>query len=131
MAPSRVRNDALHSSCQKFPAELFWNFCQLRCTSSCTLFSYAAAHSQGEAADDFPVSQNTTGNILPCCATESTKIRRAEKKENLNVTLESRESQAASGSCFALIGLFFQPDPSCPPSKKGLCLTPTTKWKKS
>lgn len=43
MAPSRARNEARRSSCQKVPAEFPWNFCQLRRASSRALFSYAAA----------------------------------------------------------------------------------------
>lgn len=120
MTPSRARNDV-----QKFHPGLFWNFCLY---ALCFLMQLHA--SKGEAADDVPRLPNTTGNILPCCATQNTKIRR-EKKEKPNVTLESRQSQAASAPSFALIGLLFQPDPSCPLSKRGLGLTPTTKRKKT
>lgn len=74
-----------------------------------------------------PVSQNTIGNILPCCTGGNRKYQNKRGgKENLNVTLGSHQYQ-----CFALILLRYQPDSACLSRKRDLHPTPTTKLKKT
>lgn len=79
----------------------------------------------------FPLYPKHNWEYSPLPRNRKHQNKTSGKKENLNVTLESSQSQAASVACLALIGLFYQPDPLCPPSKRSLCLTPTTKWKKT